>query len=227
MYADLANNLYMVLYIYRNNLSHQSKDNIMTHTLERTAINNTDDLVCGAGLPARIASVSISNIVLHKALGLEGNTGGMSAYLHVVLDYDAGYSIGASYVYQSKQNMANVDDAEARIAYAKDGVFDFDIDYQKDDYMPFKNWWVQVDEDVELLTEIIELGTDNSCENAEDFLGEGLGFEYDEACREVAYDLKGYLDISNGTRQNAPISAVEFDSMARQAMVEYLEATRG
>lgn len=202
----------------------------MTHTLERTAINNTDDLVCGAGLPARIASVSISNIVLHKALSLEGNTGGMTAYVNVVLDYDAGYSIGASYVYQSKQNMADVDDADARITYAKDGAFAFDIDYRKDDYMPFRNWWVQVDEDKEVLTQLIALGSDDVADEGDEvegYLGEAFGFEYDEACREVAYDLKGYLDISNGTRQNAPISATEFDSMARQAMVAYLEATRG
>lgn len=202
----------------------------MTTLPERTTINNTDDFVTGAGLSARIASVSVGNITLHKTLSLQGNEGAMSADVYVVLDYEAGYSIGGSYTYQSTTNMADVDNADARIAYAKDGHFAFDINYQKDDYMPFNNWWVQVDSDEEVLAQLIELGTDavaDKGDEVEGYLGEAFGFEYDESCREVAYDLKGYLDVSNGTRHNAPVSAAEFDKMVRQALVERLEATRG
>ena len=198
--------------------------------LNRVSINDVDDFVNGAGMKAHIQSVSVGSMSVGKTLSkICGNTGTMSALVSIVIAYDAGYSIGGTYQYQSKGNVSDIDTIEGRKAFAKDGQFDFGIAYAKDDYMPYNNWWVQVDDNEEVLADIAQVGTDEYADDTNDSigtLGEAFGFEYDESCRAVAYMLEGCLDVRNGTRNTCPISASEFDAMARQAMIDYLVDTQ-
>ena len=201
----------------------------MTTSLERTEINNVDDFVSGAGLGARIGAVDVSSMSIHKHLSRNGNTGSMSALVNIEIVYEAGYTIGATYTYKSKGNLTDVDSADCRIAFAKDGEFDFDIAYLEEDSMPYKNWWVLVDKDEAVLESIVTLGTDPVCDygdEVEAYMGEAFGFEYDETCQEAAYSLRGFFDVHKGYNAGNPISASEVDAMVRTAMVEYLEATK-
>ena len=229
MYGDLANNLYMVLYTYRNHLSYQIKDTLMTTDLmQRTRIENPSDLVLGAGMKASISSVAINTMSVGRTLNVSSNgvsVGAMKAVVSVVIDYEAGYQMGGEYEYTSLDDVSNIDTLEGCAAYAKDGRFDFSIAYRKDDDKPFDNWWVKVESDEELLQEILEAG--NECDVDESYgeLDDCFAYEWDSANRDVAYDLASYLSVHNEHLKNNPISGVEFDTLVRQAMADHLAAT--
>ena len=63
----------------------------------------------------------------------------LNAHVAITIDYEAGYAITGNYMYESKDPNIDVSTLESRVDYAKNGLFDFDIKYQKDDEKPFDN----------------------------------------------------------------------------------------
>lgn len=195
--------------------------NNMTDKANR--IEDIDDILQGAGLPAHIALISVKAIsVGHSLKKGEENVGIVDALIDVEVAFDAGYTIGAEYRYESSTPVHEVHTMEGLVDYVKNGAFDFNINFINDDEKPYDNWWIRVDENEAVLSEILEVFNQADVVESYGELGEAFGSQWTETCREIAYGLMGYLDARNTNLKNNPIPAGRFDSMVREAIIAFM-----
>lgn len=199
--------------------------------LERDFIRNVEDIANGAGLDAKIKVVKVGGITAGRHYGADGeNTGYMSADVSIEIEYAAGYRMGGDYVYRSKNNIADTHVIDNLVQYAKEGNFELDIKYLKEDYLPFKNWWIEVDSEEALLDEILEVGRDpyGDDDDSDNDVGNAFSFSFDESCREVAYKMLANLSLDEGCDVGSVFTddfVAEIDNRIRQAMIEHLTVT--
>ena len=197
-----------------------------TNKLPRNTMTNYEDLPNGAGLGATIKSVKAQYVKVGRYYG-GGNTSYMSAGVVIEVDYEAGYTIGGVYVYRSKNDIGDVNEIKNLLQYAEKGDFDLGIKYLKEDYMPFKNWWLEVASDEALLDEVIDLGADpyGDDEDRDSVVGDSFSFSYEESCREVAYKMLGNLSPNEGGDEGTPFTkefVAEIDTLIRKQMIAHL-----
>lgn len=193
-------------------------------------IESTDDMTSGGGLGAKIGTILVRKVAVGTDInaGRVDNESFLNAHVSITIDYDAGYSISGNYIYASKDKAINITTLEHQVDYAKNGDFDFDIQYQADDYKPFDNWSVSVADNNEVLDDILKLSVDYYEENEDRLhgLGEYFGFDYEQACQEVAYNMLGNLSPTN-IRANVEPFTVDFvksvDTKVRDAIALFLE----
>lgn len=189
--------------------------------LQRKTINRIEDLTEGAGLGAKIKSINVNSLKVGRYYGGD-NAGYMDACVSIEIEYEAGYTIGSDYVYSSTGEIGDTSLID-NVRYARNGEFDFDIKYLKEDYLPFKNWWVEVDSDESLLTEIIDVGADSygDDDDRDNCIGEAFSFSYDESCREVAYSMLSNLSTAERSNKGSPFTdefVAEINKQVREAI---------
>ena len=193
-------------------------------------IESTDDMTSGGGLGAKIGTILVRKVAVGTDItaGRVDNEAFLKAHVSITIDYDAGYSISGNYIYASEDRAINITTLEHQVDYAKNGDFSFDIQYQADDYKPFDNWSVSVTDNNEVLDDILKLSVDYYEENEDRLhgLGEYFGFDYEQACQEVAYNMLGNLSPTN-VRANVEPFTVDFvksvDIKVRDAIALFLE----
>lgn len=202
-----------------------------TKSSQQAIIESTDDMTSGGGLGATVGKISVERVSVGTDVFGEDmkNESFLNAHVAITIDYEAGYAITGNYMYESKDPNIDVSTLESRVDYAKNGLFDFDIKYQKDDEKPFDNWYV-VAKNEEVLSDIAIVGSE--CYDEDDSVtysvNEAFGFDYDAACQEVAYQMLGNISPTNIRSDVQPFSkqfVKDMDAKARQAIADFLTAS--
>ncbi|MBO6225149.1 MAG: hypothetical protein J6N72_06835 [Psychrobacter sp.] len=198
-----------------------------TQTLQRVKIESAQDIVYGGGLPVSLKETGISKISIGSDIFKDGQRNTIIAVsMEPVIVFAAGYEMTGRYLFEAED--VDFNSPDDLINYIKNGAFNLSIEYDNDNDMPYNNWTIKAHNE-EVLREIEQVSQDYlPVEEHLYNVGDRFSFDYDESCKDIAYDLERGLQLHQIPYSKTGLTkefVQDFHAQLRQDIREFLLAS--